>query len=174
VLLRRAVLGALVVSSLAACSTDPRALDSGELRQLIVRGLERADRENALHFTEGEARCTADRVMEAISDDRLKDLGVDEGFGLSTLDFTPAEQAEVFAALEDCVDLVAQVAETLGTDAGLTDDEARCVAGRYVSSGPFREAIFAERFDPALNERIDRTLAEAAQDCDVAGRTIPS
>ena len=160
--------GALALAALAACSIDPRALDSGELRQLIVRGLEEADQENALHFTEGEAECTADRVMDAISDDRLKDLGVDEGFGLSTLDFSPREQDAVFAALQECVDLVDQVSEVLGADADLPEAEARCMAERYVASGPFREAIFAERFDAELNQRIDAELAAAAQACGVA------
>ena len=160
--------GTLALISIVGCSTDPRALDSGELRQLIVRGLDEADQENALHFTRDEAECTADRVMDAISDDRLKDLGVDEGFGLSTLDLSPREQDAVFAALEACVDLVHQVSTVMGADADLPEDEARCMAERYVASGPFREAIFAARFDADLNQRIDAELAAAAQACGVA------
>jgi hypothetical protein len=160
--------GALALVGVVGCSVDPRALDSGELRQLIVRGLEEADQENALHFTEDEAECTADRVMDAISDDRLKDLGVDEGFGLSTLDFSRQEQDAVFDALQGCVDLVDQVSEVLGADADLPEAEARCMAERYIASDPFREAIFAKRFDAELNRRIDAELAAAAQACGVA------
>ena len=158
------------VAVVAGCSSDPRELDSGELHDLVQRGLEQADDENALHFTEAEAQCVADRVMADISDQRLKDLGVDEGFGLATLDLTPVEQGVVFAALTDCVDVVAQVAETLATDSGLDDEQARCLAEGYAASDAFRDAIFSERFDPALNDRIDAALAAAAGTC---GLTSP-
>jgi hypothetical protein len=159
---------AVALGTAACTSSDPRELDSGELHALIQRGLEQADQDNALHFTEDEADCVADRVMEDISDDRLKDLGVDEGFGLSTLDFTPAEQDVVFAALSGCVDLVAQVADTLATDSGLDGEQARCLAEGYAADDAFREAIFSERFDPALNDRIDTALADAARTCGLA------
>ncbi|HJR24649.1 MAG TPA: hypothetical protein VJ804_04200, partial [Acidimicrobiales bacterium] len=147
------------------CADDPREPESADLRRVIVRSLEEADQDNALHFTDEEAACTADRVMRAISDDRLKDLGVDEGFGLSTLDFSPEEEGVVFAALDACVDLVGQVAATIGRDTGLADDPARCVAAAYVSSAVFRDALFAGEFDPALEARIDAALGAAAEGC---------
>jgi hypothetical protein len=39
------------------------------------------------------------------------------------------------------------------------------MAEAYVASEPFRIAIFSDEFDPALNERIDAALLEAAEGC---------
>jgi hypothetical protein len=153
------------------CTDDPRELESDDLRRLIERGLEEADQENALHFTDDAAGCVAERVMRAISDDRLRELGIDEGFGLSTLRFDADEQDVAFGALQGCVDLVGQVAATIEEDGGLAEEQARCVAEGYVASDPFREAVFAADFDPALNERIDDALALAGQACGLAGPT---
>ena len=61
-------------------------------------------------------------------------------------------------ALQACVDLAAQVAETLGQDAGLSAEQAQCMAEGYVAAPEFREAIFSEGFDPELNARIDAAL----------------
>ena len=61
------------------------------------------------------------------------------------------------------------MAATIARDATLTEVQARCVAEGYVASDAFREAIFSEDFDPALNERIDDALALAAQACGLPG-----
>ena len=132
---------------------------------VIVTSLEQQSEDNALHFTTGEADCVATRVTRAISDDRLRDLGVVDRFGISELDFSPDEETVVWDALEACVDLAGQVAETLGQDSGLSAEQAQCMAGGYVAAPEFREAIFSEGFDPELNARIDAALAAALQAC---------
>lgn len=155
---------------LAGCSRttseDRRGPQERLLQSVFEQGAEEA---NALVFDSSQAACAAHAVVRNLGAVRLQQLGLDvpsrQGPELTEPPLTPEETDLVYAAFDDCIDLVDQIGATIGRDSGLPTDVARCVADVYVDSGVLREALFAANFNGMLNARIDSVLADAAQAC---------
>ena len=165
--MRHAVRAALLVAlgagvGAAACSA-PDAGD-GRLSTVIAEGLRADDDRGELTFTEEEASCVADRVLDQLGEERLRDLGADRT-PLDELPLDDDERRVVFLAVDGCVDLVTQVAGFLAEDAALPEEVARCVAERYAASGELQDALFGSAIDPELGARIDAVLDAALADC---------
>jgi hypothetical protein len=170
-------LGGLVVLLLAvgACSSggalglDEDASDSGAEEQAVEeQAVEQLtakyaglDEPNAVRFTEDEARCAAEAVVEALGADRVVDLGPDLAEGNAGLD--PEEQSAAYEALTGCIDLEAQTTDLL-VAAGMTEDIAGCVAQRYLATDLAQQSMMGG-YDPELNAEVDSALAEAYAAC---------
>ena len=162
-LVRRAALVVLVLA--AACSGGTQG--DGSLASTIALGLRADPDEGELTFDPDEARCVADRVVARLGEARLVDLGA-EREALDVLPFDEQERVVVFAAVDACVDLEAQIATFLAGDGALPDAVARCMAERYVAAPELREALFGPEVPPALATRIDELLDEAFAACSAA------
>ena len=154
-----ALLLAVVVGAGCAARTG-----DGSLTTVIADGLRSDPDRGELAFTRAEARCVAERVVDRLGEERLRDLGADRT-PLDELDFAADDRRAVFIAVDGCVDLVAQVAGFLADDAGLPTAVARCVATRYVASGELQDALFGGDIDPELERRIDAVLDAALAEC---------
>lgn len=125
------------------------------------------DDPNGLHFTDEEARCTAERIVRSLGHDRLDDLGLgidpDTPPELSDPPLTQEEGDAVFAAIEECIDLEEQVVDFFaGGD--VSEAQAACVARRYLATDLPRRALLSG-YDPELNVEIDAAIDEAASQC---------
>jgi hypothetical protein len=129
------------------------------------------DDPNGLHFTNDEARCTAERVVQSVGPARLRELGLavdpDTPPELSEPPLTEEEADAVFAAIEACIDLERQLVEVLAGGSA-SEGEATCVASRYLATDLPRRAILSGSYSPELNAEIDAVLDEAAGHCRVA------
>ncbi len=159
-LVRRAALTVLVL--VAACSSGTGG--DGSLASTIALRLQADPDEGELTFEPDEARCVADRVVARLGESRLVELGAARD-ALDGLPFDERERAAVFAAVDACVDLEAQIATFLAGDGALPDAVARCMAERYVAAPELRDALFGPEVPPALATRIDEVLDEAFAIC---------
>lgn len=169
----------LAVVVAAGCGSDDRAeSDQPTAREVVATSIRTTGDSDpyGLRFSADEADCVAAVVVAEIDTNRLEELGLDlddpHGPDLAEPPLTADEADVVYAAIDDCVDLAAQVATFLEEDASLTDDEARCVAEEYVGSGLLRAALLGAEEDPELNDRIDATLGNALARC-AAGSNCP-
>jgi hypothetical protein len=127
-----------------------------------------ADDPNAVHYTDEEARCTAERIVRSLGVDRLVELGlvIDSATPPELVEppLTEDEGDAVFAAIEACVDLEAQMMDVLaGGDA--SESDVSCVVRQYLATDLPRRAILARGYDPQLNAEIQSTLEEAGRRC---------
>jgi hypothetical protein len=160
VLVRRAALAVLVLA--AACSSGTQG--DGSLASTIALRLRADPDEGELTFDPDEARCVADRVVDRLGEARLVDLGAERD-ALDVLPFDETERVVVFAAVDACADLEAQIATFLARDEALPDAVARCMAERYVAAPELRDALFGPEVPPALATRIDEVLDDAFAAC---------
>jgi hypothetical protein len=145
-----------------AARSDPERL----LQQVFEKGSADA---NSLQFEGDEASCAAKKVVDGLGARRLQELGLDvpsgKGPTLTVPPLTSAEGHQVFAAFEQCLDLVDQLAGPFARDADLSRTQARCVAKAYLRSGVLEAAVLAPAFDDALNGRIDGVVTSAITAC---------
>jgi hypothetical protein len=174
----RARLGGLAVLVLAvgACSPgggvrpDEDASDIGAEEQAVEQltaEFAGMDDPNGVRFSEDEARCAAEAVVEALGADRVVDLGPDpaagDAAGLTDAALDPEEQGAVYEAMTGCIDLEAQMTDLL-VASGVTEDIAGCVAQRYLATDLAQQSMMGGD-DPELNTEIDSALAEAYAAC---------
>jgi hypothetical protein len=125
------------------------------------------DDPNGLHFTDEEARCTAERIVRSLGVARLGELGLavdaDTPPELSEPPLTQEEGDAVFAAIDECIDLEGQIVDFIaGGD--VSEAQAGCVARRYLATDLPRRALLSG-YDPELNAEIDATMDQAAGQC---------
>lgn len=130
----QAVLAVIFVVGLVAC-------DGGESSDAAVGPeagaaaiSESADDPAGLRFTEAEAGCVADGLVENFDPSRLTELGLDGSGSESKLSQPPLNQAEadqIFGLYRRCLDLVAQLADLFSADPTLSPDDAECMAEEY-------------------------------------------
>jgi hypothetical protein len=163
----RRLAGVLAVAlAVGGCTVrDGGTPSAADYREAIGDALQVDRGDASLRFSDEQADCAAERIVEGIAPERLQDLDVGSGSDLTKLPFSGAEREIVFDVLRACVDLADQVAETIGRDAGLPEDVASCIGERYVATDVFREALLSPDFDPALNDRVEAALAEAMTAC---------
>ena len=169
-LVRSVVVLAAIGALVGACgSDDDDARDDAALEATIADVLVGVDDPSALQYTAAEASCVATDVVDAIGADRLRSLGVEEDdfVALTALDLTDEEGDVVYDALDDCLDLQAQLAGMIGGPS-VAQPVKDCAAERYIASGLFREALLTPEFDEGLNRRIDLELSEAFAACESA------
>ncbi len=80
-------------------------------------------------FTEGEASCAAGKIVSALGEDRLAELGVtaDNVGDIDDVDFSEDEQAVLGNAVADCIgeDFLTRA---FLTDSDISDDQASCLS----------------------------------------------
>jgi hypothetical protein len=122
---------------------------------------------NALQFGDEGAQCAAEGTVEELGVARLEELGVDpagdEITGNPLGGLTDDESVAVFDVIDGCIDLESQVVR-LFTAEGLTDEQATCIAERYLDTDLLRRSVLSDP-DPELNAEIDETLTTAAASC---------
>ena len=155
-----------------ACADDDQpgvAADESEaLRTLIAEDLVASQQEGAIGFDEPQAACTADGFVERFGAEQLRAWGYDEETGQTPEgDLTIADEelrVDAWGILRDCVDVTDQITVILADSGGLDDEQARCVAQRYVDSEIAAHAVFGPA-DPEVNDAVDELLEDAVADC---------
>jgi hypothetical protein len=167
---------AVLVLAVGACSPggtvvpDEDASDGGAEEQAVAQltaEFAGMDDPNGIRFTEDEARCAAEAVVEALGADRVVDLGPDPGAedaaGLMDAALDLEEQGAVYEAMTGCIDLEAQTTDLL-VASGMTEDVAGCVAQRYLAADLAQQGMMGA-YEPELNAEIDSALADAYAAC---------
>lgn len=180
---RRSACLALLLLMAAACGGSGDESDDGQdgaedeatrrqsMLELVAGDIDAEDDPNALDFGPAGADCFAARVVDDLGVERLEQLGydVETGASPSTAIFAAQlgeeEQARLFGALGDCVDLPAVLSQVFQRDIALPAPQADCVATTYLDSGLLERSLFSSEPDPALNQEIDDTLAAATESC---------
>lgn len=120
-----------------------------------------------LQVTSQEAECMARGIVDALGLHRLTELGLDAEAATAPdvhePPLTATEGDRVFAELDECLDFRARSIDTFAE--GMPEDQARCVADRYLDSGLLQESILRPERDPAFNEQVDALVADATSTC---------
>lgn len=167
----RVVVSVVLLAGCAEHVSSPRIErdESDEAVDIVVDHYAGFDDPNGIHFTEEEARCTAERIVRSVGLVRLDELGLAVEAGtppeLSEPALSEEEGDAVFAAIEECIDLEGQFVESAGGNA--SEAELRCVARRYFATDLPRRALLLSGYDAELHAEIDEALDQAGSQCGV-------
>lgn len=161
---------AVLVGCVDRASTLPSGVDDAvSAIDLIASHKEATTDPGALHYSAEEAQCFAGRVVSELGIDRLESLGLDldedTAPDLSQPPLDDREGDAVYGAMQDCVDLPAQIADILAAG-GAPPAVAECMAERYLETDLPRRALVGAGHDPDLNAAIQGVLYLARGACD--------
>jgi hypothetical protein len=139
--------------------------DNTTLAESIAATLQDTSMWHSLKYSPAEASCLAKHVINKIGAPRLVQLGANGGTDLAMLDWTVGERDMVFGSMRQCVDIHAQLVAVFSSDSSVDSDVAECVATAYEQSDVLPDALFSTEPDPALSQRVDKTIGEAFNAC---------
>lgn len=121
---------------LAACG-DSSSGGGGDADPALVAALSAElstnDDGSSPPFSTDDADCAAERIINAIGNDRLDELGVtpaDVG-EIEEIDFTGDEVATIVDEIDKCIDLNQLITDGLVADGDLPEESAQCFADEF-------------------------------------------